>query len=218
MCYNKETSLQTFSITLICSIILIFRNLTYDRVLAIFFIVVSLVQLLEYFIWSDQECGEINNIATRLLLVTISIQPIVLLIGCIYYNLVNLNHQIIYIYLGIYSIIICIIAFNAFTIKKKLCSKPSEESHHLLWDIQPILYTIPNSIYLFIILYFVILLVFLFFKNKSLAVIYFILYCFSFILSIVLNYSKKGTWKTYWCWIGNIVPILSLIIGYLYDI
>ena len=86
MCYNATTSLFTFSLIIISTIYLIYRNYPNDRWVAIVFILTGIMQLLEYFMWKDQSCGKINHIATMLALLLLMIQPIAVLLGAYYFG------------------------------------------------------------------------------------------------------------------------------------
>lgn len=59
MCWNKEVSLDTFVFAMIGVIYLYHRNYPNDIWVAIFVGVVAMIQLAEYFMWSDLDCGNI---------------------------------------------------------------------------------------------------------------------------------------------------------------
>jgi len=80
MCYNSTVSIITFSIMAISSIFLILRNYPNDRWIAIIFIVVGLMQFLEFLMWSDN-CGKINHYATVFAYILLILQPVCLLVG-----------------------------------------------------------------------------------------------------------------------------------------
>ena len=217
MCFNKETSINTFFVTLVCSVYLFKRNYENDRCMAFFFMVVSLMQLAEYFMWKDLKCGNMNRYATKLAFIVLVLEPLIALVGCYYFSVLTIDKKLlkkiilIYVVLGAYFLI-KILGFSG-----NLCSKPfnSTGNSHLVWDLDPIVNTIPKFIYyLFIILYFMAFFVFLFFKNKKQGIIYFCLYLFMLLTANILNIGFSGTWKSYWCWIVNIIPILGIFIGY----
>ena len=65
MCYNKEISLAVYLTTSAVSLILYLIGDKYDKHIALFSIVFIHMQLVEYFMWSDQSCGKINHYATE---------------------------------------------------------------------------------------------------------------------------------------------------------
>ncbi len=83
MCYSKELSLISFLVGIITSILLIkFGDSRYsdtNKVLQYFIIYISLVQLHEYFIWSDENCTSgLNKISSITLPVIVKLQPVIL--------------------------------------------------------------------------------------------------------------------------------------------
>ena len=64
MCINEKVSMTAFITCTIASLYLFYRNNKYDRWVAIFFFYIGLMQLLEYFMWIDQECKGLNQIST----------------------------------------------------------------------------------------------------------------------------------------------------------
>ena len=138
--------------------------------MAFFFMVVSLMQLAEYFMWKDLKCGNMNRYATKFAFIILVLEPLIALLGCYYFSVLTIDKKLlkkiilIYVVLGAYFLI-KILGFSG-----NLCSKPfnSTGNSHLVWDLSPIISTIPKFIYyLFIILYFMAFFVFLFFKNKK---------------------------------------------------
>ena len=86
MCITKDVSLSVFIICTISCIYLYKRNLLNDRWIAILFTYVGIIQLLEYFIWKDQECSGLNQKATKIALYILVFQPIISFFGSLYYD------------------------------------------------------------------------------------------------------------------------------------
>ena len=68
MCWSSESSRNAYIIGSVSSLILMLFGDKVDKNIGLFFLVVAQMQLIEYFIWKDQECGEINNIASKMIL------------------------------------------------------------------------------------------------------------------------------------------------------
>jgi|SaaInlStandDraft_6_1057023.scaffolds.fasta_scaffold189025_1 hypothetical protein len=81
MCYNKQSSLGVWFFSLACSIFLLVRNYPNDRWLAVIFLVAGLMQIAEFFMWSDQKCGRMNHIATMFAMFVLLIEPISIILG-----------------------------------------------------------------------------------------------------------------------------------------
>ena len=227
MCYSATTSFLTFIIMALSTIFLICRNYPNDRWFAIVFISAGLMQLLEYFMWKDQSCGRMNHLATMLALLLLMIQPIAVLIGAYYFgdlvfilkNFVFKNKEIkkdiFFFYLfdrkklapiiWIYGIIIGICGINwiNYASKKRLCSRPN--GIHLDWDFSPVMK-------IFWVLYYLVVLLFFMSRPWYLGSIVGLLLIGSLLFSVF--YVKNTSWKSWWCWIINFIPIIYILVSY----
>ena len=80
MCFNKELSLVSFSTGTIFSILLYqLNNITY-KILGLFLGYVSLMQLIEFLLWSHQICDNYNKMISILGMILNYGQPIILAI------------------------------------------------------------------------------------------------------------------------------------------
>ena len=92
MCFDANTSLATFSISFLSAAYLYNKNNKLDKFLAVVTILIGLMQLLEFFIWRNQQCSQINHMLSLLIIVLLTIQPI---LGVNYYNkLVPMNESL----------------------------------------------------------------------------------------------------------------------------
>lgn len=215
MCYNKETSLQTFSVALFSSIFLFIRNYDNDRLLATFFIIVSLMQLAEYFMWVDQKCGKLNHYATKTAMVLILLQPLSFLLATYFYGNITISKYIILNIFLCMFLLSFIISCYILNYNKPLCSKPRFSNGHLNWDTESIFKTVPNIITnLFFILYFLIPFLLFFFKSRIEGFTYFILYMITLVYSLYLTRGYGVSWKSFWCYTVNYIPVLAIFIGW----
>lgn len=166
MCFDAKTSAITFSIAMVSSIYLYYRGTikhdNIDKFFSIIVILIGLMQLLEYFIWKNQNCNYINHKLSLLILVILTLQPI--LGSAWYYHLFHKNTIFPYHVYLLYSIVFSI--FGIYLIywlnKTQLCSKPTKKSCRLHWasykklsDHKPyfiiwsILYSVPWFCWLF---------------------------------------------------------------------
>ena len=139
MCFSAGTSLVTFSISLICFGYLLYygikKNNNYDIFASIVVILIGLMQLIEYFLWKNQDCSlNINNHNWSLMImVLLALQPVV---TCMAYKFLFKGATIV-----LNNIISCIcfiyLIFTVYLVyflnKTKLCSKPSKKSCRLEW-------------------------------------------------------------------------------------
>ena len=139
MCFSAGTSLVTFSISLICFGYLLYygikKNNNYDIFASIVVILIGLMQLLEYFLWKNQDCSlNINNHNwSQMIMVLLALQPVV---TCMAYKFLfkgasMILNNIIFFLCFIYVIFTVYLVY--FLNKIKLCSKPSKNSCRLEW-------------------------------------------------------------------------------------
>ena len=121
MCVTEEVSISVFTICTIACIYLYKRNNPNDRWIAILFGYIGLIQLLEYFMWKDQECKGLNQTATKISFYFVLLQPIVSFL--VAYSMTNGKLPI-----RLYTITIMYIIYAIPILYSKLednqCSKP----------------------------------------------------------------------------------------------
>ena len=86
MCYNKDISLYTYLLGLVASFLLIQKKDKNLKILGCFFIVIIHMQLIEYFLWTNNKCNMKNITLSHLGVITLFIQPIILYLSIVYYN------------------------------------------------------------------------------------------------------------------------------------
>ena len=138
MCFNSTTSMITFSIATISSFYLYYKgtknNNKYDMLFSIIVMLIGLMQLIEYFLWENQTCNNINHNLSLLILVLLTSQPI---IGWNYYyslffKTTNTSHSFIMLYSIFF---ICFAIYILYWLNKEiLCSRPSKDSCRLHWE------------------------------------------------------------------------------------
>ena len=137
MCFDAKTSAITFTIGLLSSIYLFNNGKKTDdksnKLYSLIVLLISLMQLIEYFLWKNQNCNIINHVFSLLILVLLPLQPI--LTSYYSYYLYSEKTHISYNLLVVYSIIFSI--YSAYLInwlnKTKLCSTPKNGSCRLHW-------------------------------------------------------------------------------------
>ena len=211
MCYNKTVSLLAYASGLLFTSLLFVYGDKYDKHFSIFAFIYIQMQLVEFFMWYDEECGNINNYASRFALLILILQPIAVLYGAILFKTTIIPNYIIYSILITYLIII---TFNLLLIEnkeRKLCSKKPNNSDHLKWDI----FNLDDNLVIYY-LYFIALFTFIFFKNfyKGLFIV-----IFGSVLREISRYQYDNhdkEWYTIWCFKASFVPIILLLSNYLF--
>lgn len=207
MCITKEVSISTFIICTISCIYLYQRNNINDRWIAILFGYIGIMQLLEYFMWKDQDCKGLNQKATIIAFYILIFQPIISFV--IAYNM--LNGKIpnwLYILMIIY-IIYTIYKFK--DVKDNQCTKPCDGSQFgLSW---PFMVADP----FFWVIFFLSLTSPLLLMKKS-GTFYFILNLIIWIISSIFGSFKcKGIIDipvgSFWCLMAFIAPLSAIYIN-----
>lgn len=202
MCFNKELSLKSFLVGFCSSILLIVfsseKNKNINVAIAFFYIFVSLVQLSEFFIWSDIDCkNNLNYIVTQYLPTMVYMQPIV------YGYLFNkygdssniISNDILLLANGAYFIYLL---YQTLKLDRNCTTTNSE--NHLAWDFTDgymgLFYNIImviNSIN--------------FFHNKNFS----IQFCWVFGMLFLMNFFTKDSLAEMWCYSGTSTPFVILL-------
>jgi len=125
MCYNYKTSICAFLIAFLSGMILITDNDYENRTIGIVCILVSLIQLNEFFLWKNQSCDKINHIFSLLIICILYLQAII--IGSFNKSYLNVLVSIIFTILFIY------IFYNGHI--NNVCTIKGIKSNRLEWGI-----------------------------------------------------------------------------------
>ena len=193
MCWNAEISIQTFMIGLIGIFYGYVNN--YPIIQLLFFFSFTLMQLLEYFIWTYYNNLKINKILSILTFLLIGIQPIISLLTLYKTHYEIMKYLlIIYIFFGI---------IRLYSINFDIFKTYRGNNGHLVWG----WLTKKNINMLYIMIYMLCLfLPLLLSKNYGLLI-------FSLLTLIISLYyfMEYDTWGTMWCWIVNFWVLLIII-------
>jgi hypothetical protein len=130
MCWNAQTSITSFILGTIIniSVILYFKS-SIITTICIIWQWVLMMQLSEFLIWKDQNCGKMNKIGTELALFFNLTQPIFVYILLIMTSKVDLKLKIVSsVTILIY---ICYMMINLNKNKEYTCITPTEDCSHL---------------------------------------------------------------------------------------
>ena len=207
MCYNKDISLYTYFIGLVASFLLIQKKDKDLKIVGCFFLVVIHMQLIEYFLWTNNKCNMRNITLSYIGAIILYIQPIILYLAIVYYNkkLYIKYKKILDTIIIIYIIGLIINFINLIPID---CTNVTKISFpYLQWSW---LYQKKDEILPFIFPISIILLAY--YGLSSSYNLYLSLICIiSFIVSYII-YSKQRIFGTLWCWFAVFIPIGVLLI------
>lgn len=204
MCYSPSSSFGTFLFVITICIFLWIKGNKIQKALSIILFTISLMQLLEGFIWLNIKCNNTNKILSLFIPILLYFQPLIIL-GTVYYFKVGLLSS--FIYRNLLLIWIFSIPFFLFWIKNIIgkCTTIGKNGH-LVWPIQtnPIARVIMNSMYtVFVAIGFITL------NTRWYGIFYFIISGIAYFVTIDIYGSS---WDSMWCHFINILAIGSLFI------
>jgi hypothetical protein len=196
MCFSKEISIGTFIIGTIGSALVYSFNTKIDKILALFFFYIVLIQFVEFILWNNLTCNITNKITTLIAIIINVTQPILLALLLLYnYNLPNKTNIILLTIL--YSIMMLLYHLQ----NKTLCTLKNM-SNHLEWKW--------NYLYMHYFVYNMYILYFLYIilsiPSKSNITLFYII-LFSYLISLYIYWETPNI-GTIWCFVGAFIPIL----------
>ena len=87
MCYTSKDSLIAYIIGTVSNIYLFYNSRNSDeKVISIFFLFVSQMQLFDYLFWKNKECKKNNKLITKFAIIFNHLQPVVLFLLLKYFK------------------------------------------------------------------------------------------------------------------------------------
>jgi len=207
MCYSADLSLTSLSFGIFASLMLINlgnpASTNTNKAIGYFFLFVTLMQMVEYFLWIDMDCANgFNKLGSLLGPILNHLQPIVLLVmATTFLEPVNLISQSVIIPANILYLIYCGYQYVLYVSNKSNLCVRTNDCEHLDWTWKK------NFNYLF---YFVISFINVanFYTNTNLMVSFGI----SYLLLIVSIFGFNKNVGEFWCLMVTGVPLINLFI------
>ena len=204
MCYSAESSLTAFIIGTSASLYLLLKskNAT-NRAIGLFFITVNLIQLLEYFIWIDQECGFLNDFSSKMIYPILALQLLSIIFGTYFFNVSYIPASILKVCgILVTFYIINLLYSNYFNNNKVWCTKPNEDKS-LQWANHK-----PNTIesMLYYIIFFIIPFLL---KERSKGIFLLLLGIISWAST---RYENSNSSNSRWCYYSSFMPTFFVIL------
>lgn len=192
MCFSAEVSITTYVIGMLGCLQLWRKNLKPE---SLFYLCVIQMQLIEFFLWKNNQCNDFNKSLTKIAIIINHIQPIILWFAILYFNK-NLPNWI-QTYMIIFTLITISYTSYVFTDDCTVVTKKSYP--HLQWNWNNAKY---NNLYYFIFLLALSLLSIYGLDNGN---IHAIIMVFSFYISYLI-YNKNHSVGSMWCFLAASVP------------
>jgi hypothetical protein len=206
MCFSKNLSFMSFSFGIFSSIMLILfgnsKSYNVNLSIGLFFIYVTLMQLVDYLIWSDIKCENgLNKIGALIGPLLNHFQPVILLILANIYIKSNniISNKILYSINIIYIIYIFYIYFGIY-MKNKMCIGLNH-MNHINWT-----WKYSFNYYFYYIVLFINIINYL--NNKNILIVITI----SMIFNIISYYKFNYNIGEFWCLLVTSVPLILLFI------
>lgn len=202
MCFNAPVSLITFIIGIVGSIRLYLLG---QKPEAIFFAWVCLMQLIEFFLWRNQSCNDVNKKFTYAGMIVNHLEPVVLWIAILYYN--KKLPDWVNISMVLYLILMFLYTKGLLKNRKDFeCTEVTEESTpHLHWK-----WNYGNYYKLFYSFFLICLIILSFYgvdKGYVSAGITLISYAISYVV-----YDKYKSVGAMWCFLAAFCPWIIPIV------
>lgn len=205
MCYSEELSLTALSFGIFSSLALIeFGNkdsVNTNKAIGFLFLFVTLMQLVEYFLWIDKECViGYNYVGSMIGPILNNLQPVIMLLFATTYvksaGLIS-NNQLIFAN-GLYLMYVVYKYIEYATYPPNLCVETNEYDH-LDWTWKK------DFNYLF---YFIISFINMinFYENKNFVIVIIV----SYLLLILSIFKFDKNIGEFWCLMVTGVPLISL--------
>jgi hypothetical protein len=210
MCYSKEVSITTYGIGSITSLLLYNKDNISLKISGLFFLFVTQMQLIDYFIWKNKECNNFNKDVSHIGAILNHMQPIVLYLLVKYYNLKlnEINKNMLDLIFIIY--ITALLNYNKYIYPIECTEVTDDSKPYLRWD-----WNFKKNSGSFYLLFVIALSSFMYYGlEKPYNIIISFSVIITFILSYIITKGKKQL-GLIWCWISAILPLMILIVEYL---
>ena len=208
MCYSAEVSLGTFVSVSLISIFLWMRNKGVDRAVGGILFITGCMQFLEYLLWTNQTCNDINKAVTSIIPIYLYWQPAVfnLIVWVLGAGWGTLYPLIVVLHILLFPVLL-----------KLLHGKPpcmfKGECDHLDWNhknyitfsekVDPIL--LGGALFYYFSLFYSIGTL----KNVNLSILIVLLWAISWFISVSLY---KKVWGSIWCHSATAAGLFALFV------
>jgi len=183
MCWSFEVSIVSWLIGASTALFFLLRGRKNDLVLFALIATYSTMQLAEALMWSDQKCGKVNEIGTKIAYASLWAHPFA--IGAGIYAVYG-EPLPLFVGLGIF------LTGLLFSPNFK-CSKPSKKScQHMVWGFDPSFYSLIFTI--------AAVMCFIYMRPFTYAAVALSFYAITFAISYATT-KAFNTVGSYWCWV-----------------
>ena len=206
MCFSAKSSIISFSVGIIGSLLCVSLGTAADKIIGYFFAFVSSMQIIEYLLWTHQKCDNYNKFISMLGMILNHLQPLVLSCLVLNFNPRTPYKKWIALIMAVYLCVIIPYSYQFLQHKNNQCTLKGTDNH-LFWHWNNMSYCC------FVYIIFLIALSafwLLGMPTLKLGVIFAIISIVSY-LSSVYFYPHKNL-GAMWCYYAVFIPIIYYII------
>jgi hypothetical protein len=139
MCFSETSSLAAFSVSVAAaSYLFYYGNRNHNKLdiwAAVITFMIGTMQLVEFFLWRNQDCGFFNHLFSLMVVVVLFLQASVTSIVYTYFfNNHSVDRFFITWEIGLYAVVTAGIVYWLNRQMPMLCSRPSHNSCRLVWE------------------------------------------------------------------------------------
>lgn len=206
MCFSAEASIRSLITGLLGSVLCVSLGQIPDKIIGYFLGFVSLMQGIDYLLWTHQKCDLYNRVITILGMLLNHLQPFVIGVVVLAVNPHNKDNNLIKLLMLIYLIVIIPYSYT-FIQMKGGCSLKGENHKHIVWQWNKLPFT---QIRYFTFLSTMTAILILGTPNKALGIVFAVSGLFMYITSLIV-YPKEVA-GALWCYYTAYVPIVYYLV------
>ena len=205
MCWNKDISLNTFIFACLALLFIYFTN-TYSKyklhafdnpLVYVFLFQVSIMQLIEYFLWKNLKDKSLNEYLSRIAHFFVTTQPITVMLMI---ENITIKYSLLFIYI-IFLITYTVFKYNY---SPTILQTSIGKNGHLQWEwINSNGYGNKVLLIIYLLIY---VIAFLLINNKEISVIGLL----TLFISLFFYY-KDNTFGSMWCWLYNVFMLYFIV-------
>lgn len=204
MCYSAESSQISFIVGSLGAIYLLNTKEPMLKHAGLFLFAVVFIQLLEYMMWIDQECGKLNEYASKMVYPVLIIQMMTIFLGAYLYKTTFIHDKILVGLIAFFFYMTLKTIYLNFTNDSIFwCSKPNENSALQWANFENV--TMNESL-----MYYLLFLIAPFLmKNKKYG---FTLLISGLITFIATRYENPYSNNSRWCFFSAFIPLILILV------
>jgi hypothetical protein len=206
MCFSKNASIASFTIGIVGSLLCISLGTITDKILGYFLFYISLMQGIEYLLWSHQKCDNYNRFVSIIGMLLNNMQPLVLGLIILWLNPKIRHINWFYFFMFLYLCAAIPYSLSFINNKKLQCTIKNKQSQHLDWNWNTMKYY--SLVYLIFIITACVSCI-LGFPNPIHGWIFAFFILFTYLTSSLLYSSNVGA---LWCYYSVFIPIIYYLI------